>query len=71
MAITLNKGDAFQPGEVWKTPKGGLYRVMGYEQKPGKQKQQAVLRVGVDGAGRKILRDWDDVINWVLQPSQA
>ncbi|UVW29195.1 hypothetical protein [Massilia sp. H6] len=47
MTTTLNKGDAFQPGEVWKTPKGGLYRVMGYEHKPGKPKQ-AVLNVSSD-----------------------
>jgi hypothetical protein len=70
MATILNKGDAFQIGEVWKTPKGGLYRVMGYEHKAGKPKQ-AVLRVGADGAGRKVLRDWDAVIDWVMQPALA
>jgi hypothetical protein len=26
-----DQGDAFQLGKVWKTPKGMLYRVMGYE----------------------------------------
>ncbi len=70
MATKLSKGDAFQPGEVWMTPKGGLYRVMGYEHKPGKPKQ-AVLRVGANGAGRKVLRDWDAVIGWVTQPDLA
>jgi hypothetical protein len=68
MAMTLNKGDAFQLDEVWQTPKGGLYRVVGYEHKPGKPKQ-AVLRVGADGAGRKVLRDWDAVIGWTIVPA--
>jgi hypothetical protein len=68
MATTLNTGDAFQQNEVWQTPKGGLYRVMGYEHKAGKPKQ-AVLRAGADGAGRKVLRDWDAVIGWVIVPA--
>lgn len=62
---SLNVGDAFQPDEVWQTPRGYLYRVMGYEHKPGKRKQ-AVLRIGSDGSGRKVLRDWDAVSGWVI-----
>jgi hypothetical protein len=68
--VLLKAGEAFQPGEVWMTPKGFLYRVMGYEDKPGKAKQ-AILRTGIDGAGRKVLRDWDAVSGWVLQHAHA
>lgn len=68
MATTLNIGDAFQPGEVWQTSRGGLYRVMSYEHKPGKPKQ-AVLRVGADGTGRKVLRSWAAVIGWTIVPA--
>jgi hypothetical protein len=68
MGITLSKGDAFQPDEVWQTPRGALYRVMGYEHKVGKPKQ-AVLRLGADGSGRKVLRDWDGVIGWTMVPA--
>jgi hypothetical protein len=69
-SVLLKAGEAFQPGEVWMTPKGSLYRVMGYEDKPGKAKQ-AILRTGVDGAGRKVLRDWDAVGGWALQDAHA
>lgn len=65
MTQKLNVGDAFRSGEVWRTSRGGLYRVMGFETKPGKRRQ-AVLRVGSDGAGRKVLRDWDGVVGWTL-----
>lgn len=62
----LNAGDCFQPGEVWQTPRGFLYRVMGYEHKEGKVRKQAVLRLGNAGTGRKVLRDWDAVDGWII-----
>ncbi|TNF09437.1 MAG: recombinase [Gammaproteobacteria bacterium] len=51
----------FHVGQVWESPRGYLYKVIGV-QRGG----QAVLRLGVDGTGRIVRRDWDAVINWVL-----
>lgn len=66
----VNKGEVFQPGEVWKSPKGFFYLVMSYEDKPGKTKQ-AVLRLGITGYGRKKLRDWDAVSGWTIHQPTA
>lgn len=52
-------GDIFKPGEVWQTPRGFVYRVM-YSDIGG----NAVLRVGSNGTGRKVIRRWDSVNNW-------
>lgn len=66
----VNKGEVFQPGEVWTSPAGFLYLVTGYEEKPGKPKQ-AVLKGGINGWGRKRLRDWDAINGWVIhQPTE-
>lgn len=71
MSTKINVGDCFQPGEVWQTPRGLLYRVMSYEHKDGKVRKQAVLRFGADGGGRKVLRDWDSVEGWVIHQHAA
>lgn len=60
-----NFADCFVPGQVWESPRGSLYTVIGYVEKPGKRKQ-AVLRLGENGQGRKQLRDWDAVVGWVI-----
>jgi hypothetical protein len=67
MVTKYAKGEAFQPGEVWRTRVGGFYLVMAHEDKPGKRKQ-AVLRAGADGNGRKVMRDWDAVSGWSIVP---
>ncbi|WP_019584170.1 hypothetical protein [Thioalkalivibrio sp. ALE16] len=53
--------NSFHVGQVWGSPKGTFYRVMD-RQRGGK----ATLRLGADGSGRKMVRDWDAVIGWVL-----
>lgn len=58
-------GEVFQPGEVWESPKGQLWKVLEYAYRPGKPKQ-ALMRLGEGGTGRKAERDWDGVCNWVL-----
>lgn len=60
-----NFADCFEPGQVWESPRGFLFAVIGYVETPGKRKQ-AVLRLGKDGKGRKQLRDWDAVVGWVI-----
>lgn len=52
---------SFHKGQVWESPRGTLYKVTDVV-RSGK----ATLRLGVDGTGRKIIRDWDAVVNWVL-----
>lgn len=54
----------FKPGEVWSSPKDTLYKVIGYQWTKGSKRRQAVLRLGINGDGRKVLRDIDAVINW-------
>lgn len=66
----VNTGEVFQPGEVWKSPKGSFHLVIGYEEKTGKPKQ-AVLKLGITGFGRKKLRDWDAVNGWSIYPTSA
>lgn len=53
--------DSFNVGQVWESSKGNLYRVISV-QRGGK----ALLRLGVDGKGRVMRRDWDAVIGWFL-----
>lgn len=55
-----NRVNRFHPGQVWKTSRGGLWRVERIEN------GQAVFRQGFDGQGRIKRKDWDDVLNWVL-----
>lgn len=62
---TLIKGEVFQPGEIWMSPKGVLHRVMAYEVNDGMTKK-VVLRISVDGSGRKVIRDWDAISSWTL-----
>lgn len=66
----VNKGEVFQAGEVWMSPKGFFHLVIGYEEKPGKKKQ-AVLKLGITGFGRKKLRDWDAVNGWTIHQHSA
>lgn len=61
-----NTCDCFEPGQVWESPRGFLYAVIGYApEMPGKRKQ-VVLRLGENGKGRKQLRDWDAVVGWTI-----
>jgi hypothetical protein len=53
----MNRLESFHVGQIWQGPRGGVYSVVSV-QKGGK----AQLATG----GRKIYRDWDAVINWVL-----
>lgn len=67
----ISKGEAFRGGEVWMTPKGALYRVMGFETIEG-QPSKVELRGGAYGTGRKVLRDWNGMSDWKLQtPEQV
>jgi hypothetical protein len=61
--FTPNTGDVFEIGQIWESPRGFLYHVVEYESAPSKGKR-AVLRLG--GTGRKVRRDWDAVIGWVI-----
>lgn len=55
------KGERFQVGEVWLSPKGYFYKVTEVNG------VQAVLRMGKDGTNRKVLRNKYKVIGWTLQ----
>lgn len=59
------KGETFQYGEVWFSPRGVLWKVVGFA--PAKHCPQAILRLGAEGTGRKRVRDWDKVQGWSLQ----
>ena len=61
MRISDDRVCSFHDGQVWESPRGFLYRVMAVT-RGGK----ATLRLGSDGSGRKVVRDWDAVINWIL-----
>ena len=54
-------GEVFEIGQIWMSPRGSLYHVVGIE--PGRPRQ-AVLRMG--GIGRKVRRPWDHVAGWVI-----
>lgn len=64
MSNEIKKGERFQVGEVWISPKGALYLVkeaVGY---------QAVLRLGIHGMGqRKVYRNVDATDGWSLYKS--
>ena len=63
--LNPNVGDCFEPGQVWESPRGTLYKVIagGYDDIT-RTTRQAVLRMGLEGTGRKLFRPWDAVINW-------
>jgi len=56
-----NRVDSFHVGQVWRSPRGQVYLVVDV-----RRGGQAILRAGAMGEGRKNVRDWDAVINWVL-----
>lgn len=56
-----NRLDSFHAGQVWKSPRGFLWRVIGV-----KRGWIAVLRKGEDGKGRKLIKDWDAVVGWTI-----
>ena len=58
--------DSFHVGQAWESPKGTLYKVI--EVKRG---GQAVLRLGVDGKGRIVRRDWCAVVGWFLYSDEV
>ena len=58
--------DNFHVGQVWEPSKGTLYKVI--EVRRG---GQAVLRLGVDGKGRIVRRDWDAVVGWRLYSDEV
>ena len=63
----MSTGERFEVGQVWATPRGTLWRVMQEISGPTKRHTpQVVLREGIDGTGRKALRDWDAVLGWVI-----
>lgn len=59
-----NRADSFHIGQVWESPRLVLYKVMDIKN------NQAILRLGPDGDGRLIRRDWDAVINWRLHSDE-
>lgn len=61
---TLVKSDRellFHVGQVWLSPRGYFYKVMDVN-----CCGQAVLRGGMNGNGRKVLRNKNAVIRWSL-----
>lgn len=71
MANKWNDGDCFRVGEVWASPRGSLWRVMSYAPMPPGYRRHVVLRLGADGGGRKKLREWDAVQDWVRQQNTS
>jgi hypothetical protein len=54
--------ESFHAGQVWQSPRGTLYRVVAVE-----RGRHAVLRAGLDGKGRQMVRGWSAVLGgWVL-----
>lgn len=62
MVRELAIAEIFRVGEVWRSPRGALYRVM------DRSGRQVTLRSGIAGDGRAVKRDWDAVIEWVRPP---
>lgn len=60
--ISEYRVNSFHEGQVWESPRGSLYKVMDVA-----RGGQAVLRLGRDGAGRIVRRDWDAVVSWILR----
>lgn len=58
--------DNFHVGQVWESPRGMLYKVI--EVRRG---GKAVLRLGVDGKGRIVRRNWDAVMGWVIYSDEV
>lgn len=53
---------SFHVGQVRESPRGTLYRVASVE-----RGGYAVLRLGIDGKGRRVARGWSDVLRgWTL-----
>lgn len=57
----LIKGEQFQVGEVWVSPKGYFYKVM------ENNGSQVVMRMNIHGTGRKIFRNKYKTIGWTLE----
>lgn len=66
MAYTA--GECFQVGEVWQSPRGTLYKVMEMQLSEFKRgaRPTAILRLGQDGKGKMIRREWDAINNWTI-----
>lgn len=62
--MKLNTGEVFEPGQVWQTPKGTLWKVLRYENRKGEK--QVLMRQGVEGTGRKQYRPWDKILDWTI-----
>ena len=60
MSTELKKGERFQVGEVWESPRGYLYLV---KEIVG---SQATLRMGTNGGGRKVRRNVDAINGWSI-----
>jgi len=61
----LDRVNQFHIGQTWKSPRGTEYIVVGF--RLGAYAKQAVLQtVATSGRSRKIYRDCDDVVSWVL-----
>lgn len=62
--------DQFRSGDVWESPRGTVYKCVetffpgtGAKACPGPRRgtKKAVLRVGEDGSGKRVVRDWDAI----------
>lgn len=60
MSKEIKKGERFQVGEVWMSPRSYLYLV---QEIVG---PQAILRMGTNGGGRKVRRDVDAINGWSI-----
>lgn len=56
----IKKGERFQVGEVWESPRGYLYLV---KEIVG---SQAVMRMGTHGLGRKVRLNVDAINGWSI-----
>lgn len=65
MSEDIKKGERFQVGEVWQSPRGFLYKVTDVSGR------QAIMRMGSHGKGR-IRRRWVDAIEgWSIYKGEA
>ncbi|HAI51369.1 hypothetical protein [Atlantibacter hermannii] len=60
MAEKIIKGERFQSGEIWQSPRGFLYKVVAISGR------EAILRMGTHGRGRKTKRQVDAISGWSL-----
>ena len=65
MESEIVKGEGFQVGEVWQSPRGFLYKVV---EVVG---SQATLRMGTDGSGRKARRWVYSINGWSIYKSEG